>query len=109
MTTVTPEFLEQLLATGNHPRTLQAADVGVALDARGLDPVGAQQRLGPVVHLTGRLLRAVHRGALSLVAGCAAELLRRMLAEDQLALRVGGVRLRHRMFGAVLEAGLVDA
>src|SRR5439155_47640 len=95
-------------------RAVQVLHAGVALDAVGGLLLAAEERLLDeldvldvsvlVEEVPVRGLDAVDRRPLPAVAGCAAELLGRMLAEEELT---AGVRLpRVRL---VLEAGLADA
>src|SRR3989449_603010 len=111
---VAAELLEEVLAARDLVRAVQVLHAGVALDAVGGHLLAAEERLLDeldvldvsvlVEEVPVRGLDAVDRRPLPAVAGCAAELLGRMLAEEELT---AGVRLpRVRL---VLEAGLVDA
>src|SRR4029450_4032134 len=111
---MTAELDEERLAASRDGRALEMLEVRVTLDAVGLHlrpaeerPLLAQMHLvqmavGVVVVAVRRLL-AVHRGAVAVVAGRAAELVGVVLAEEELPLRVRLPRVR-----LVLEAGLVD-
>src|SRR5439155_9352340 len=111
---VAAELLEEVLAARDLVRAVQVLHAGVALDAVGGLLLAAEERLLDeldvldvsvlVEEVPVRGLDAVDRRPLPAVAGCAAELLGRMLAEEELT---AGVRLpRVRL---VLEAGLADA
>src|SRR5207245_6211910 len=111
---VTAELLEEVLAARDLVRAVEVLHAGVALDAVGGHLLAAEERLLDefdvldvsvlVEEVPVRGLDAVDGRPLPTVARRAPELLRRMLAEVELA---PGVRLpRVRL---VLDAGLVDA
>jgi hypothetical protein len=111
---VAAELDEELLAPADDLRALEPLHAGVALDAERLHLLAAVERVllelerldVPVLVLAVAVgpVGAVHVRALALVAGRAAELLGRVLAEQQVA---PGVRLpRVRL---VVEPHLVDA
>src|SRR5439155_12139795 len=111
---VAAELLEEALAPPDLVRRLEVLHPGMALDALGGRLLAAQERPldeldvleVPVLvdEVAVRRLGAVHCRSLAAVARRAAELLGRMLGEQQVAMGMGLPRVR-----LGLEARLVDS